>query len=33
MAMKTTVEPHVHRKDGTIGRRNSYCNDPRRSKG
>lgn len=33
MAMKAKVEHHVHKKDGTVGLRNSYGNDPVRSKG
>jgi hypothetical protein len=33
MAMKARVEHHIHKKDGTIGQRNSYASNPRRSKG
>jgi hypothetical protein len=33
MGMKAQVEHHIHMKDGTIGRRNSYGNDPLRSNG
>jgi hypothetical protein len=33
MAVKARVEHHIHKKDGTVGQRNSYGNDPRRSKG
>jgi hypothetical protein len=33
MAMKARVEHHILKKDGTIGQRNSYGNDPRSSKG
>jgi Uncharacterized protein conserved in bacteria (DUF2188) len=33
MAMKSRVEHHIHKKDGTVGQRSSYGNDPRRSKG
>jgi hypothetical protein len=33
MAMKAKVEHHIHKKDGTVGQRNSYGNDPVRSKG
>lgn len=33
MAMKAKVAHHIHKKDGTIGQRNSYRNDPRRSEG
>ena len=33
MAQQRKVEHHVHKLDGTIGERNSYGNDPRRSKG
>jgi hypothetical protein len=33
MAMKARVEHHIHKPYGTIGQRNSYGNDPRRSKG
>jgi hypothetical protein len=32
-AMKAKVEHHVHEKDGTIGKRNSCGNDPRRCNG
>jgi hypothetical protein len=32
-AIKDEVEHLVHKKDGQIGSRNSYGNDPRRSKG
>jgi hypothetical protein len=33
MAQKAKVEHHIHKLDGTIGERNSYGNDPVRSKG
>jgi hypothetical protein len=33
MAVKARVEDHIHKKDGTVGQRNSYGNDPRRSNG
>lgn len=33
MAKKREVEHHIHNKDGRIGERNSYGNDPRSSKG
>jgi hypothetical protein len=33
MARKAKVEHHIHKRDGTIGARNSYGNDPRSSKG
>lgn len=33
MAQKAKVEHHIHKKDGTVGERNSYGHDPRRSKG
>jgi len=33
MAQKAEVEHHIHKLDGTIGERNSYGNDPVRSKG
>ena len=33
MARERKVEHHIHKLDGTIGERNSYGNDPRRSKG
>jgi hypothetical protein len=33
MSMKAGVEHHIHKKDDTIGQRNSYGNDHRRSKG
>ena len=33
MARKARVEHHIHNKDGRVGQRNSYGNDPRRSKG
>jgi hypothetical protein len=32
-AMKDKVEHVIHNKDGKIGQKNSYGNDPRRSKG
>lgn len=31
-AQRDKTEHQIHRKDGTIGERNSYGNDPRRSK-
>lgn len=33
MAQERGVEHQIHKLDGTIGDRNSYGNDPRRSKG
>lgn len=33
MAIARKVEHHIHKLDGTIGERNSYGNDPRRSRG
>jgi hypothetical protein len=33
MAKKAKVEHHIHKKDGTIGNRNSYGTDPHRSRG
>jgi hypothetical protein len=33
MARKAKVEHLIHKEDGSIGQRNSYGNDPRRSKG
>ena len=33
MARVSKVEHHIHKLDGTIGERNSYGNDPVRSKG
>ena len=33
MARDRNVEHHIHKLDGTIGERNSYGNDPRRSPG
>jgi hypothetical protein len=33
MAQKRRVEHHVHNKDGTIGARNSYGNDPASRRG
>ena len=33
MARRAKVEHHIHNKDGSIGQRNSYGSDPRRSKG
>ncbi len=32
-AMREKVEHFIHKKDGTIGERNSYGGDPRRRKG
>lgn len=32
-AIQRKAEHVVHKKDGTIGEKNSYGNDPRRSKG
>jgi len=32
-AKNSKTEHLIHRKDGTIGERNSYGNDPKRSKG
>lgn len=33
MAQDRKVEHHIKKLDGTIGQRNSYGNDPKRSKG
>jgi hypothetical protein len=33
MAVKAQGEHHIHKRDGTIGQRSSYGNDPRRSEG
>ncbi len=32
-AIQRQAEHLIHKKDGTIGQKNSYGNDPRRSKG
>jgi hypothetical protein len=32
-AIQREAEHLIHKKDGTIGQKNSYGNDPRRSKG
>ena len=33
MALHARVEDHIHKNDGTVGQRNSYGIDPRRSRG
>jgi hypothetical protein len=33
MAKKAQVEHHIHNRDGKVGARNSYGNDPPQSKG